>query len=369
MKNEIKVPFVNLGLQYLSVKNEILEAFDSISRRGAYIMGPELQSFEKNFAAYCGTKYALGIGNGGDALFLVLKALGIGPGDEVITAANSFIASAWAIAGVGAKTVFVDVKSDYNIDIEKLRQAITPKTKAIMPVHLTGRPADMDQIMALAKEKNLHVIEDAAQAVGATYKGKKTGSFGIAGCFSLHPLKNLHVHGDGGAITTNDQALYEKVSLLRNHGLKNRDECVIWGHNSRLDTIQAAIADIKLKHLDKWNDRFRAIGERYNKELAGCVSVPLSRENETQIFHRYIITTDQRDQLQAHLLNKGIETKVNYPIPLHLQECSKELGYKKGSFPVSERLAETILSLPIYAELEDSQVDLVIQEVKSFFKK
>jgi dTDP-4-amino-4,6-dideoxygalactose transaminase len=369
MNNTVAVPFVNLGLQYLGLRDQILNAFDQISQQGTYIMGPELQTFEKNFAAYCGTEYAIGIGNGGDALFFVLKALGIGPGDEVITAANSFIASAWAIAVLGAKPVFADVRDDYNIDPDRIREVITDKTRAIMPVHLTGRPADMAEIMAIAKENDLHVIEDAAQAVGATYRNKKTGSIGTAGCFSLHPLKNLHVHGDGGMVTTNDRALYDKILLLRNHGLKNRDECVLWGHNSRLDTIQAAIADIKLKHLDVWNSRFRLIGRRYNEELGDIVTVPSDSEESTQIFHRYIITTEKRDELQLHLLKLGIETKVNYPIPLHLQECSYELGYTRGAFPVTERLAQTILSLPIYAELTDSQVGLVIDGVRSFFSK
>lgn len=365
----MKVPFVNLGLQYQGLRDEIIKIFDRVSSRGEYILGPEVKQFESHMAEYCGTKYAIGVGNGADALFLSMKALGVQPGDEVITAANSFIASAWSIAALGAKPVFIDVTQDYNIDPELLERAISQKTKAIMPVHLTGRPAAMKEILAIAEKRKLAVIEDSAQAIGATYYGQKTGSFGSTGCFSLHPLKNLHAHGDAGIITTNDTRIYEDILKLRNHGLKNRDECVMWGYNSRIDTIQAGIVDLKLRYLDQWTERYRSIAQKYISSLEKYVHVPIDRPYEKSVFHRFIIMSDRRNELQAYLQNSGIETKVNYPIPLHLQEVSmRTLGHKKGDFPIAEKQAERILSLPIYNELTDEQVDYVIQRASDFFE-
>ena len=360
----MKVPFVNLGLQFQDLRDEIISKFEELSTKGSYILNAEVQEFEKNFAEYCGTRYAVGVGNGSDALSFSLLALGVGKGDEVITAPNSFIATAWTIANVSAKPVFVDVRDDYNID--EIESAITPKTKAIMPVHLTGRVADMDVILDIARKHQIQVIEDAAQAVGAFYKGMKAGSFGVTGCFSLHPLKNLHVHGDGGIVTTNDKSIYEYLKKIRNHGLKNRDECEFWGYNSRLDGIQAAIANIKLPYLDRWNKRFRQIASHYSKALANHVKVPIDNEYEKPIYHRYIIQHPQRDILRKYLAKKNIETKVNYPIPLHLQEAARSLGYKNGDFRNAEQQANTILSLPIYAEMEDEQVEHVIDSVRSF---
>ena len=362
----MKVPFVNLGLQFQNLRDEIISKFEELSINGSYILNAEVQEFEQNFAEYCGTRYAVGVGNGSDALSFSLIALGVGKEDEVITAPNSFIATASTIANVGAKPVFVDVGDDYNIDPEKIEAAITPKTKAIMPVHLTGRVADMDPILDIASKHRIQVIEDAAQAVGASYKGKRAGSFGITGCFSLHPLKNLHVHGDGGMITTNDKLIYEHLIKIRNHGLKNRDECEFWGYNSRLDGIQAAIANIKLPHLNRWNQRFRQIAIRYSKALASHVKVPKDNKYEVPVYHRYIIRHPNRDDLSKYLYNKGIETKVNYPIPLHLQEAAKSLGYKLGVFPMAEQQAQTILSLPIYAEMKNQQVEYVINSIRSF---
>ncbi len=364
---EIKVKFVNLGLQFQNLKEEIISKFEELSSKGAYVLTDELKIFEENFASFCGTKYAIGVGNCTDALFLSLKALGIGEGDEVITVPNSFIATAGAINVVGAKPVFVDVKEDYNIDPEKIEQAITTKTKAIIPVHLTGRVADMDKIMIIAKKHGLFVIEDAAQAVGAEYKNKKAGSFGDTGCFSLHPLKNLHVQGDGGIITTNDKELYEKILKLRNHGLKNRDECEMWGFNSRLDSIQASIGNIKLKHIDKWNNRHRDIANKYRENLKNLVMVPSDKDFENPVYHNFIIQFNKRDELQAYLLNNGIDTKIHYPIPIHLQEAAKNLGHKEGDFPIAEKQCKTILSLPIYPELTDDEIELIISTFKSYF--
>jgi len=362
----MKVPFVNLGLQYQALKEDILKVFDVMSSSGNYVLNPQLKAFEEEFADYCGTKYAVGVANGTDALFLSLLALGIGNGDEVITAPNSFIASAGAIGTLGAKPVFVDVGEDYNIDPDKIEAAITSRTKALMPVHLTGRIADMGRILPIAQKHNLPIVEDAAQAAGAAYNGKRAGSFGITGCFSLHPLKNLHIHGDGGMITTNDSDLYDQFLKMRNHGLKNRDECEFWGYNSRLDGIQAASGSLKLPHLDKWNVRFREIAGRYTETLSGYAKVPSHCDHEQPVYHRYVIQHDRRDDLMQHLEEHGVETKINYPIPLHLQEPSRVSGYKEGDFPVAEAQATRILSLPLYPELEDAQVDHVISCVQSF---
>ena len=364
----MQVPFVNPGLQYQRLKNEILNKFDEISSKGVYVLGDEVTKFEKNFADYCGTSHAIGVGNGSDALFFSLLALDISEGDEVITVPNSFVATAWAIANVGAKVVFVDVGDDFNINTDLIVNAISPKTKAILPVHLTGRIADMEKIQDIATKHKLHVIEDAAQAVGATYRDKKSGSFGDTGCFSLHALKNLHVHGDGGIVTTNDEALYQKIIKMRNHGLKNRNECEFWGWNSRLDEIHAAIANLKLDYLDDWNRRSREIASWYINELGGLVQTPSVKDHEQPVFHRFMIQHERRDKLQAFLEEQQIQTAVNYPIPLHLQEAAQYLGYKKGDFPVAEEQAKSILSLPLYSELEDSQVEYVIAKIKSFIQ-
>ena len=361
------VKFVDLGKQYLRFRDDILSVFDDISKSGHYVFGPHLKAFEENFAAYIGSQYAVGVANGSDALYLAMKGLGIGAGDEVITAPNSFIASAWTIANTGAKVVFADVCRDLNIDPHAIEAAITPKTKAIMPVHLTGKVAQMEAIQAIADRHNLLVIEDAAQAVGASRCQKKAGSFGIAAGFSLHPLKNLHVHGDGGVLTTSDQGLYEELLKWRNHGLRNRDECSFWGINSRLDAIQAAIANIKLQQLDKTNDMFRSIAQRYTDALCALVHVPKEEEQEHQVYHRYMIQTPHRDALQMYLEEKGVETKINYPIPIHLQEAAQNLGYRKGDFPIAETLTEEILSLPMYAEMEWDDVEYVIEQIQNFF--
>jgi len=361
------VKFVDLGKQYLKLRKEIIAKFDEISKRGAYILSEDVEEFEKNFAEYCGIRYAVGVGNGSDALYLSLLSLGICPGDEVITAPNSFIATAWVIARTGAQIVFVDVGEDMNINPALIEAAITERTKAIIPVHLTGRVADMNSIQKIADEHNLLVIEDAAQAIGAKYMGKRAGSFGNCAGFSLHPLKNLHVHGDGGVITTNDHNLFEKLLKFRNHGLKNRNESEFWGINSRLDSIQAGIANIKLRYLDGWNARFKQIANIYKEGLDEYVKVPKTQNYEEPIYHRYMIRCSSRDDLQHFLDDNGIETKVNYPIPLHLQPAAASLGYKRGDFPVAEKMAETILSLPIYPVLEDKKVYYVIEKIRKFF--
>ena len=360
------IPFVDLAGQFRNLEGELTKAFLDIGRSGVYIMGDRLESFEIKAAEYCGVKHAIGVGHGSDALFLILKALDIGPGDEVITATNSFIASAWVVAATGATTVLVDVAEDFNIEPALIEAAITAKTRAVIPVHLTGRPAPMDEINLLAQRHDLHVVEDAAQAIGASYRGRRVGSLGVAAGFSLHPLKNLGVYGDGGLITTNDDKLASKLRMLRNHGLRNRDECEVWGFNSRLDSMQAGFAEIKLGFLDSWNERCREIAESYRIGLANYVQVPFDQTWEECVYHNFVIRTDKRDELMAHLKEHGVDTRIHYPIPIHLQDAAKELGYKLGDFPNAEKYAKTMISLPIYPELSNAQAAYIIRTVKLF---
>ena len=364
----MNIPFVDLARQFRGIESELTQVFLDVGRSGMYIMGEKLESFERKSAKFCGVKHAIGVADGSDALFLILKALEIGPGDEVITATNSFIASAWVIVAVGAKPVLVDVAEDFTIDPQKIEGAITPRTKAIIPVHLTGRPAAMDEINGIAERYGLKVVEDAAQAIGANYRGRRVGSLGIAAGFSLHPLKNLSVYGDGGLITTNDSTLDAKLRLLRNHGLRNRDECEIWGYNSRLDTLQAAFAEIKLAKLDVWNHRCREIASSYRDELSAYVQVPVDQPWEECVYHNFVIRTGQRDELMAYLKEKGVETRIHYPIPIHLQDAASDLGYRQGDFPNAELYALTMISLPIYPELTDNEVRYIIEATKTFFR-
>ncbi len=366
------VKYINLPKQYQGLKEEITAALEDIFSRGDFVLGKPVEEFEQNFASYCGCRYAIGVANGTDALILVLKALDIAQGDEVITAPNSFLATAGSIIAAGAKPVFVDVTDDYNIDPSKIEAVITEKTKAIMPVHLTGRPAEMEKIMEISRRHNLKVIEDSAQAAGAMFGDKKVGTFGDAGCFSLHPLKTLNAAGDGGMITTNSEEVYSKLMLLRNHGLKNRNEAAMWGYNSRLDSIQAAIANIKLKYLDGWNKRIREIARLYRQSLMelaekGSIKLPKEDTKGFSVYHTFMIQSEKRDELQQFLLDKGIETKIHYPLPIHLQEAAKSLGYKEGDFPNTEMQAKRILSLPIYPELKDEEIKEVCDKIKEFF--
>jgi dTDP-4-amino-4,6-dideoxygalactose transaminase len=367
MANKMQIPFVDLARQFRSIEPELTKAFLDVGRSGVYIMGDRLESFERKVAEFIGVTHVLGVADGSDALFLILKALGIGPGDEVITATNSFIASAWVIAAVGAKPVLVDVAEDFNIDPARIEAAVTDRTRAIIPVHLTGRPALMDEINDIARRRGLFVVEDAAQAIGARYRGKRVGSLGTAAGFSLHPLKNLGVYGDGGLITTDDAELDAKLRKLRNHGLRNRDECEIWGFNSRLDSMQAAFAEIKLNLLDGWNNRCREIANTYREGLADCVQVPVDQPWEECAYHNFVIRTDKRDELVAHLKEHGVDTRVHYPIPIHLQDAAKDLGYQLGDFPNAEKYAKTMISLPIYPELSESEVAYVVYAVRIFF--
>jgi dTDP-4-amino-4,6-dideoxygalactose transaminase len=361
------IPFVDLARQFRPLEDEFVRALRDIGRSGIYILGERLESFERAAAEYCGVAHAIGVGDGSAALFLSLKALGIGPGDEVLTAPNSFVATAWTIAATGARPVFADVAPDMNVDPERIAAAIGARTRAIVPVHLTGRPAAMAPINELAQRHGLHVVEDAAQAIGARYRGKRVGGLGSAGAFSLHPLKNLGVYGDGGLITTDDAELAGKLRKLRNHGLRNRDECEVWGYNSRLDPLQAAFAEIKLARLEQWNERLRQIAARYHDGLAGYCEIPVDLPHEEAVYHNFVIRTPQRDRLMTHLAARGVDTRVHYPIPLHLQVAARDLGYRVGDFPNAERYAQEMISLPIYPELDDEEVSWVVAQTAAFF--
>jgi dTDP-4-amino-4,6-dideoxygalactose transaminase len=365
---KMHVPYINLGLQNVPLKEQLIAEFWKVMESGQFIAGEALSAFEKSFAAIAQTKYALGVANGTDALFLSLKAIGVIEGDEVITAPNSFLASASSIALIGAIPVFADVREDFNLDPVKVEKAITPKTKAIIAVHLTGRPAPMNELLEVAKKHNIQLIEDCAQAVRAEYDGKRVGGFGITGCFSLHPLKNIAAAGDGGVITTNDEKIYNYLLKARNHGLKNRDECDFWSYNSRLDNLQAALLNVKLNYLEKWTERRREIANLYYEKFKGLnILAPHDKPNEKAVYHTFIIQTNQRDELKSFLADRGIDTKVHYPIPIHYQEAAKYLGYKKGDFPVTERQSETILSFPVYPELTDEQVNYITDCVVEFY--
>lgn len=363
-----RIPYVDLAGQHRPLKAELLAAAGRVIDSGQFILGPEVGEFEARFAALHGVSHAVGVANGTDALVLCLRALGIGPGDEVVTAANSFVASAACVALVGATPVLADVRADYNLDPKAVEKALTKKTKAIIPVHLTGRPADMGALMDLAKRKGLLVVEDAAQAVLAGYKGRKVGSFGAAGCFSLHPLKTLNALGDGGVITTNDAALAERLRVLRNLGLQTRDNCVAFSGNSRLDTLQAAMLLVKLKHLPAWTEARRRHAAAYRKALAGVPGLvaPQDAPGEEAVYHTFIIMSEKRDGLKAFLAERGVDTAVHYPVPIHLQDAAQALGWRLGAFPEAERQAARILSLPVYPELSDEDRTRVADLVKEF---
>src|SRR5712691_7244783 len=309
----VSVPYVALPLQMRSIKSEVLAAIDRVLEHGMYILGPEVADFERRFADYCGTRYAVGVADGTAALILSLRGVGVGPGDEVITAPNSFIASASCAALLGATPVFVDVReSDMTLDPELLERAITPRTKAIIPVHLSGHAADMDPILGIADRHRIPVIEDAAQSVGSTYKGKRTGSMGLAGAFSLHPLKNLHAVGDAGIITTSDEPLYRWLLKARNHGLRTRDEVEFWSINSRLDTLQAAILTVSLDHLDDWTAERRTVAAEYSGALKDLVDVPTEPPGYLHTYQTYVIKASRRDGLVEHLQSRGVDAKVHY---------------------------------------------------------
>lgn len=365
------VPYIDIAAQHAAIKAELLEAVGRVIDSGQFVFGEHVELFEQCFAELCGVRYTVAVNSGTDALILALRALGVGPGDEVITVPNSFVATASCIALGGGRPVFVDVRDDYNMDPDQLERAITPRTRAILPVHLTGRPADMDPILEVAKAHGVHVVEDAAQAVLAEYRGRRVGSFGAIGCFSLHPLKTLSACGDGGVLTTNDEALYHEFKMLRNHGLRNRDECDVWSINSRLDTLQAAILMVKLKYLNQWTERRRANAIFYQEMLDDVpgLSIPSDQPYEKAVYHTFVVQAEKRDELRQYLADHGIGSAIHYPIPIHLQKAAASLAYPPGSFPVAEKQAKHILSLPIYPELRQEEIEYVAQTIRAFYRR
>lgn len=359
-----KIPFLDLGETYTELKTELNSTIQRVMSSGWYIQGEELEAFETEFAEYCGTKFCMGVGNGLDALHLILRAYGIGPGDEVIVPSNTFIATWLAVTHAGAEPVAVEIPDDasYTISPELIEAAITSKTKAIIPVHLYGRPADMTPIMSIAAKHGLKVIEDAAQAHGAKYHGCRTGSLGDAAAFSFYPGKNLGAFGDGGAITTNDEELVKKIRSLRNYGSSQKYVHDMIGYNSRLDSLQAAMLRVKLRYLDEWNARRVSVAERYQQLLAGTELVlPAVTAGFDSAYHLFVVRTPKRDVLQAELKNAGVETLIHYPIPPHMQRAYKTM--QNLALPVAERFSAEVLSLPLGPHLSAESVEKVAQQI------
>jgi UDP-2-acetamido-2-deoxy-ribo-hexuluronate aminotransferase len=361
------IPLVDLKGEYNLLKEEIQNAIHNVLQSGSYILGEKGRELEQKIASLTGTSYAAGVANGTDALILSLEALGIGHGDEVITTPFTFFATAEAISSVGAIPVFVDIDSiTYNLNPNLIEQCITDRTKAIMVVHLFGQPADMDAIRKVASEFNLKVIEDACQTIHSTYKGKSIGSFGDISCFSFYPSKNLGAYGDGGMIVTNDNTLYERILLLRNHGSLEKYKHRFIGYNSRLDEVQAAILLVKLKMITEWIDRRKDLAKRYTAKLSEFVGTPTIELDREHTFHQYCIKLKNRDGLVVYLKEKGIATAIYYPIPLHLMEAYHSLYYKKGDFPIAENTANSIMALPIFPTMTLKQQDYVISSLMEF---
>ena len=364
----MKIPFVSFLPMEKELNNDIRDAFDRVFARSWYIEGAEDEAFEKAFAEYCGTKYCVGAGNGLDALMLALKALGIGKGDEVIVPSNTYIATALAVTYVGAVPVFVepDIRT-FNIDPKLIEAAITARTKAIMPVHLYGQPCDMDPIMEIANKHSLKVVEDCAQAHGATYKGKKVGTFGNAAGFSFYPGKNLGALGDAGAVVTDDKELADKIRALGNYGSDYKYHHIYKGNNSRLDEMQAAFLAAKLPHLDRMNEERRRIAVMFSEGIKNDkVITPYVPEYAVPVWHIYGIRCKDRDALEKYLNDKGISTNKHYPTPIHMQECYKELNIPQGALPVAEEISETELSLPMFYGITDEQVQYIIDAINAF---
>ena len=372
------VPFNDLKRQYQRVEKEVLAATKRVYERGSYILGEEVSAFEKEFARYCGVRYGVGVGSGTEALFLSLKAAGIGEGDEVVTTANTFISTALAISFTGAKPLFVDIDyRTYNMDPDRLElllkrrmaKAGWEKVKAILPVHLYGHPAEMRPILEIANHYGLLVIEDACQAHGATYGGKKAGSFGALGCFSFYPTKNLGGYGDGGMVVTNHLRFYEKLRLLRCYGEKRKYEHRIKGGNSRLDELQAAVLRVKLKYLDQWNEERREKASRYSERLSSLgIVCPAEKKGSRHVYHLYVVRTGKRDALQLFLKKRGMDTLIHYPIPIHQQKAFNELGYRRGDLPLTEQYSRKILSLPFFPEIKESEMEEVARGIQHFME-
>lgn len=367
----MRVPFLSFGEVNSKIKTEILEAFQNVFESGFYILGKKVDQFENDYSAFNKTKYAVGTSNGLDALHIALRTLNIGVGDEVIVPSNTYIASVLAVSYVGATPVFVepDIKT-YNIDPKKIEVAVTSKTKAIMTVHLYGQACEMEAIMAIANKHNLFVIEDNAQSQGAAYNGRLTGSWGNINGTSFYPGKNLGALGDAGAVTTNDADLAKKASVLRNYGSEKKYYNEVIGYNMRLDECQAAFLSVKLKYLDEWTKQRQEIAQQYDKALEGIgdIVLPCVHPNASHVYHLYVVRTQKRDALQQHLKEQEIGSLIHYPVPPHLQEAYKELGFSKGSFPIAEEIADTCLSLPLWPGMNEKEVAFVSEKIRSFYE-
>lgn len=363
-----RVPFVDLTAQYRTIAAEINEATSRVIQEADFILGREVNLFEEEFASFCEARYAVGVDSGTSALELALRAFDIGAGDEVITAANSFIASALAISHAGATPVLVDIDAfTHTMDVAAIEKAITPRTKAVLPVHLYGHPAHMEPIRQLADKHGLVVIEDACQAHGARYKGKRAGSLGHAAAFSFYPGKNLGAYGDGGMVVTNDRGIAKRLAMLRNYGQKEKYQHLFRGYNRRLDTLQAAVLRVKLKYLEEWNAARRWNAVLYHKFLDGTgVVLPGEAGGAESVWHLYVIRTENRDLLRDYLVSRGVSASIHYPIPIHLQPAYQDLRYKRGDFPVTEAYAQQILSLPMFAELTQGQIEFIAQVIRGF---
>lgn len=359
-----KISFVDLKASNQKLKPQLMSAMERVLDSGYYVLGPEVEKFERMFADYCGAKHAISVGSGTDALILALQVAGIGPGDEVITVSQSFFSTAAAIVQVGAIPVFVDVNEDLNLDLNLLEKAITTKTKAVLPVHFAGRPVEMKKLMEMAKEYDLKVIEDAAQAVGTALHGQRVGTFGHLGCFSLHPLKNLSALGDGGVLTTDDESVKDRLIQLRNNGLKDRDHCEFVSRNSRLDAMQAALLQEKLKGLDALIDQRRENAAFYQKHLPSTVKTFPEAGAAIHSYHLFVILTEARDALKQHLSDADIETKIHYPVPIHFQNPYKE--FVRFDLPVTEKLSRQMLSLPIHENLTKQDLERVCHTIEGF---
>jgi dTDP-4-amino-4,6-dideoxygalactose transaminase len=368
VNNETKIPFLDLKKQFLQIKKEVLQAIEQVCDDTAFSGGKYVEDFEQQFSKYCNTSYSVGVNNGTSALHLAMISLGIGKGDEVIIPANTFIATAWGVSYSGATPVFVDCKPDtWQIDASQIESKITARTRAIIGVHLYGQPFDIDSLKSVAKKNNLFLVEDAAQAHGACYNGKRVGSFGELACFSFYPGKNLGTYGEGGGLTTNHEKYYKHLLSLRNHGSSVRYYHDEVGYNMRMGGIEAAVLNVKLKYIEAWNSSRKKIAARYQKEIENAnVQMQAQPDFSDSVYHLFVITTENRDGLIKHLSQHNIFPGLHYPVPCHLQRAYVELGYKKGDLPRSEYLAEHCLSLPMYAELSDHQVDHIIETINRF---
>ncbi len=371
-----RIPLLDLNAQYQVIGDEVNAVVRSVLESQQFILGPEVRDLEREIAGYCGTAHAVGCASGSDAILLALMALEIGPGDEVITSPFTFFATAGSIVRLGARPVFVDIdEQTFNIDVSLIERAVTSRTKAIMPVHLFGECAEIERLRELASARAIPIIEDAAQAIGSTHFGKPAGSLGLAACFSFYPSKNLGGAGDGGMLTTNDVEFADKLKVMRGHGAKKKYFHEFVGMNSRLDSLQAAILRVKLRHLDDWTAARRANAARYRELFArtglpesGKVKLPVESAGGFHVYNQFVIRAEERDKLQAHMKEHGVGTEVYYPLSLHLQQCFKTLGHKPRDFPKSERATNEALAIPVYPELDEDDQEYVVETIESFYR-